>query len=158
MNPRWRIVPADFDDPCLIALLDLHLEGMRHHSPACGVHALDLTGLRAPGVELLTLWEDDVLLGMGALRAQDDGTAEIKSMRIHPDHLGRGAGRAMLEHLIALAARRGRARVSLETGSGPAFEAALNLYRSRGFRDGEAFGTYVATPFNQFLHMDLTPA
>ena len=44
---------------------------------------------------------------------------------------------------------------SLETGSGPAFEAALALYRRRGFRDGEAFGGYQRSAFNQFLHLPL---
>jgi putative acetyltransferase len=46
-------------------------------------------------------------------------------------------------------------RLSLETGSGPAFEPALALYRSRGFVDGEVFGDYVRSDFNQFLHLAL---
>jgi len=154
MQPGWRIRPADFDDSRLQALLTLHLDGMRRYSPACGVHALDLSGLKAPGVTLHTLWHDQDLLGMGALRLHPDGLAEIKSMRTHPDHLGRGVGRVLLEHLIAEAVRQG----CLETGSGPAFDAALNLYRTRGFVRGEAFGGYTASDFNQFYHLDLQPA
>ncbi len=46
-------------------------------------------------------------------------------------------------------------RLSLETGSGPAFEPALALYRKRGFVDGEPFGEYVRSDFNQFLHLPL---
>ena len=46
-------------------------------------------------------------------------------------------------------------RLSLETGSGPAFEPALKLYRRRGFVDGEAFADYRRSTFNQFLHLDL---
>ena len=103
MQPGWRILPADFDDARLRALLTLHLEGMRRYSPACGVHALDLSGLKAPGVTLYTLWHDEALLGMGALRLHPHSVAEIKSMRTHPDHLGRGVGRTILEHLIAQA-------------------------------------------------------
>lgn len=156
MRPLWRIVPADFGDERLAALLDLHLEGMRAHSPACGVHALGLSGLKAPGVTLFTILDGETLMGMGALRTGAGDWAEIKSMRTHPDHLGKGAGRAMLEHLIGEARRRGCARVNLETGTGEAFEPALNLYRRRGFRNGAAFGGYVATDFNQFLHLDLT--
>ena len=158
MQPGWRILPADFDDPSLLALLTLHLDGMRRYSPACGVHALDLSGLKAPGVTLYTLWHDQTLLGMGALRLHPDGVAEIKSMRTHPDHLGRGVGRALLEQLIAEACRQGYRRLSLETGSGPAFDAALNLYGARGFKQGEAFGGYTASDFNQFYHLDLKPA
>ena len=157
MDSRWRIAPADFDDPRLLDLLTLHLEAMRRWSPPDSVHALALSGLRAPGVTLFALWEDETLLAMGALKTAGDGVGEIKSMRTHPDHLGRGAGRAMLEHLIAEAARLDCRCVSLETGSGEAFEPALNLYRRRGFRNGAAFGGYEATDFNQFLHLDLTP-
>ena len=158
VKPGWQIVPADFDDARLQALLTLHLDSMRQYSPACGVHALDLTGLRAPGVTLHTLWQDDELLGMGALRLHPDGVAEIKSMRTHPDHLGKGVGQAVLAHLIAEARAAHCHRLSLETGSGPAFDAALNLYVTRGFTKGEAFGGYTASDFNQFYHLDLHAA
>ena len=158
MSGRWRIVPADFEDAQVLALLGLHLEGMKAHSPACGVHALDLSGLKEPGLALFTILDGETLMGMGALRTGEGDRAEVKSMRTHPDHRGKGAGRAMLEHLIGEARRRGCVRVSLETGTGAAFEPALNLYRRRGFRNGAAFGGYVASDFNQFLHLDLVPA
>jgi putative acetyltransferase len=76
-------------------------------------------------------------------------------MRTHPNHLRKGVARALLEHLIAEAGRRGYTLLSLETGSGPAFDAALTLYRARGFVNGDAFGNYVKTDFNQFLHLQL---
>jgi hypothetical protein len=43
----------------------------------------------------------------------------------------------------------------LETGSGPAFEPALELYRKYGFAHRGACGGYEQSPFNQFLHLDL---
>jgi putative acetyltransferase len=46
-------------------------------------------------------------------------------------------------------------RLSLETGSGPAFDPALSLYRRRGFVDGEPFAQYERSAFNQFLHLTL---
>ncbi len=158
MAPDWRIVPADFEDARLRALLALHLEGMHRYTPACGVHALDLTGLQAPGVTLYTLWDGEALLGMGALRLHPDSLGEIKSMRTHPDHLGRGVGRTLLERLIAEARAAGCRRLSLETGSGPAFQAALNLYAARGFLKGEPFGGYTPSDFNHFYHLDLQAA
>jgi putative acetyltransferase len=45
--------------------------------------------------------------------------------------------------------------VSLETGAGPSFEAAIALYQRSGFRKGVAFSDYVETEFNQFYHLDL---
>ena len=68
--------------------------------------------------------------------------------------------RRFLNHIIAQTHQRGYTRLSLETGSGPAFEPALKLYRKYGFIEGGAFGGYEKSPFNQFLHLDLvsTPA
>ena len=76
-------------------------------------------------------------------------------MRTADAHLRKGAAAAILDHIIAEARRRGYARLSLETGSGPAFEPALELYRKYGFTEGEAFNGYEKSPFNQFLHLDL---
>jgi len=76
-------------------------------------------------------------------------------MRTHPDFLRRGVAAALLEHIIAEARARGMHLLSLETGRGAAFEPALNLYRKRGFVDGEPFADYVRSDFNQFLHLAL---
>ena len=151
-----KIIPGQFDDPQVQALLRLHLAGMHASSPPGSVFALDLSGLQKPDISFFTAWRDGKLLGMGALKALDAETGEIKSMRTDPAALRSGVGAAILEHLIELARRRNYRRLSLETGSGPAFEAALALYRKRGFVNGEAFGGYTASAFNQFLHLDLS--
>jgi putative acetyltransferase len=139
------------------ALLAIHLSGMHASSPPGHVFALDLSGLQTPDVTVWTAWDGDACAGIGALKLLGDGTGELKSMRTHPDHLRQGVARALLEHIIAAARARGLHRVSLETGSGPAFDAALALYRRRGFVDGAPFADYVRSDFNQFLHLDLTP-
>jgi putative acetyltransferase len=149
------IKPGDFDDERVKALLARHLEGMHATSPPGHVFALDWSGLQAPGISFYTLWEDEQLLGCGALKALGPRAGEIKSMRTADAHLRRGAGAAILEHIIAEARRRGYERLSLETGIGPAFEPALALYRRFGFAEGEAFGGYEKSPYNQFLHLDL---
>lgn len=136
-------------------LLRLHLAGMHASSPPGTVYALDLSGLTAPEVTVWTLWVDGAPAGIAALKALGGEWAEIKSMRTHPDHLRRGVGAALLDHILGEARRRGLRRVSLETGTGPAFDPALALYRSRGFVPGEAFGDYAASDFNIFLHLRL---
>ena len=136
-------------------LLRLHLEGMHSNSPPGSVYALDLSGLRTPDVTVWTAWVGDALAGIGALKDLGDGTGEIKSMRTHPTFLRRGVASALLEHIVSVARARGMRRLSLETGSGPAFEPALALYRQRGFVDGEPFGQYRRSAFNQFLHLPL---
>lgn len=137
------------------ALLALHLNGMRESSPPGHSFALDLTGLKAPAVDVWSAWIGDQIAGVAALKALAGEVGEIKSMRTHPDHLRRGVGAALLAHIIAEARGRGLQRLSLETGRGPAFEPALALYRHRGFVNGEAFAEYVASPHNQFLHLAL---
>ncbi|WBQ13490.1 GNAT family N-acetyltransferase [Hyphomonadaceae bacterium BL14] len=137
------------------ALLALHLAGMHAHSPPGTVHALDLSGLKTPDVTVWTAWRGGTIAGIGALKSLGGAHGEIKSMRTHPDHLRQGVAAALLDHIIAEAGARGWRRLSLETGSGPAFEASLALYRKRGFVSCEAFGGYASTTFNQFLHMDV---
>ena len=137
------------------ALLALHLVGMQAISPPGSVFALDLSGLQTPEVTVWTAWDREAVAGVGALKVLGDDGAEIKSMRTHPDHLRKGVAAALLRHILAEARHRGLQRVSLETGSGPAFDAALALYRAHGFADGEAFADYVRSDFNQFLHLSL---
>jgi putative acetyltransferase len=137
------------------ALLTLHLSGMHQNSPPGHVFALDLSGLKAANVTVWTAWDGDAIAGIGALKELGDGTGEVKSMRTHPEHLRKGVGAALLEHIIEAARSRGMRRLSLETGRGPAFEPALALYRRRGFKEGAAFGDYVRSEFNQFFHLAL---
>lgn len=149
------IKPGDFDDERVLALLARHLEGMHASSPPGHVFALDWSGLQKPEISFYALWEGEELLGFGALKELGPRAGEIKSMRTADAHLRRGVAAAILQHIVAEARRRGYVRLSLETGSGPAFEPALELYRKYGFTNGEAFGDYEKSPFNQFLHLDL---
>jgi putative acetyltransferase len=136
-------------------LLRLHLQGMHSNSPPGHVFALDLSGLRSSGVTVWTARDGERILGIAALRDFNDGTGEVKSMRTHPDHLRKGVAAALLEHVIATARQRGMTLLSLETGSGEAFEPALSLYRKYGFSNGGPFGDYEKSDFNQFLHLEL---
>jgi putative acetyltransferase len=149
------IKPGDFGDDQVKALLTRHLQGMHANTPPGHVFALDWSGLQKPEISFYALWEGDELLGIGALKELGPRAGEIKSMRTADAHLRRGVAAAILEHIIAEARRRGYARLSLETGAGPAFEPAHTLYRKYGFTDGGAFGDYEKSPFNQFLHLDL---
>ncbi|WP_431355808.1 GNAT family N-acetyltransferase [Caulobacter segnis] len=150
-----HIVEDDLEGAATLELLDLHLAGMHEHTPPGYVHAFDVSHLKVPEITFWTARSGDRVAGMAALRMLDDGLGELKSMRTHPDFLRRGVAAALLEHAIATAKQRGLSRLSLETGSGPGFDAALMLYRQRGFKNGPAFGGYQATDFNQFLHLDL---
>lgn len=136
-------------------LLRIHLAGMDTNSPPGHVFALDVIGLKRPDITVWSAWEDNAICGIGALRQLNASTGELKSMRTHPDYLRKGVGRLLLEYIIDVARKRGMRRLSLETGSGDAFQPALSMYRQRGFVDGDAFGDYVDHGFNQFLHLDI---
>ena len=136
-------------------LLVLHLSGMHADSPPGHVFALDLSGLQGPDVTVWTVWFGDAIAGIGALKLLSSTAGEVKSMRTHPQHLRKGVASSLLEHIIIQAKRRGLKLLSLETGSGLAFDPALALYRKRGFSDGDLFGDYQRSAFNQFLHLPL---
>ena len=150
-----RIELDDLRRPAIHALLDEHLAQMRATSPPESVHALDLDRLRAPSITFWSIWDGDTLLGCGALKQLDPLHGEIKSMRTPQQQRRRGAGRAMLNHLIAEARRRGYCRLSLETGSQPAFAAARALYRSAGFVDCAPFADYTDDPNSAYMTLAL---
>ena len=147
----------DLRGPEIYALLQEHLRNMALHSPPESVHALDIDALRQPAITFWTAWDNTELLGCGALKllharsADDAPHAEIKSMRTAAAHLRKGVARAVLSHIIEVARQRGYARLSLETGSAPAFKPAHQLYKDFGFVDCGPFSDYVEDPFSIFM-------
>ena len=149
-----RIARDDPFRPEVLALLNEHLTNMHALGPPESVHALDASGLKHPDVTFWTVWEDGVLLGCGALKELDPTHGEVKSMRT-PAHLRRrGAGRAVLEHILAEARSRGYRRLSLETGSMEAFKPAQLLYASVGFVFCGPFGPYKEDPYSTFMTLE----
>ena len=141
----------DLSGPEIRALLEEHLRNMRSISPPESVHALDLDGLRAPGVSFWTAWSGPRLLGCGALKELDPRHGEIKSMRTAAAHRRSGVARAVLAHIVAEARRRGYARLSLETGSQGAFAPARRLDESFGFGRCPPFEGYAEDPNSVFM-------
>ncbi len=150
-----RIIEDDLSSAEVAALLSEHLEAMANHSPPESIHALDLIALRAPEITFWTAWDDSELLGCGALMELDDRHGEIKSMRTAGAHLRQGVAAAILSHLIDAATSRSYSRISLETGSGTAFEPAHSLYEKFGFKYCGPFGQYVEDPFSRFMTLEL---
>ena len=150
-----QIKLANFDDHRVKALLELHLRGMHAASPPGHVFALDLSGLQKPEISFYTGWAGETLVTMGALKELPDSVGEIKSMRVAEGQSGRGYGQMMLIHIIEQAKLRGYKRLSLETGSGVPFDAALALYGKHGFIEGDKFGTYEKSEFSRFFHLEL---
>jgi putative acetyltransferase len=152
-----KIELDDLSRPAIHALLDEHLRNMHALGPPESVHALDLDSLRRPEITFWSAWEGEVLLGCGALLELDYRHGEVKSMRTPEARRRTGAGRALLKHIIEVARARGYERLSLETGTIPAFAPAHRLYESAGFTRTGPFGSYAEDPNSLFMTLALAP-
>jgi putative acetyltransferase len=133
------------------ALLERHLAFAKAVTPPEDVHALELDGLLDASVTFFSLRDEGRLLGVGAIKQLDPGHAELKSMHTVAEARRRGVGRAIVEHLLAVAAERGVSRVSLETGAMDAFAPARSLYASMGFEPCGPFGDYAPSANSAFM-------
>lgn len=133
------------------ALIAHHLAGMHASSPPESVHALDVDRLADPAVTFWSGWIDGRIAVIGALKVLDEHNGEIKSMRVADEFLGRGLGRAILDHVVSAARERGMRRLWLETGTPDDFLPARRLYESAGFEECGPFGDYREDPFSVFM-------
>ena len=146
------------DDLSSAATRDLiahHLAGMHASSPPESVFALDVDGLTHPDVTFFSARRGEEVVAIGALKLLDAENGELKSMRVADAHLGTGAGRAMLRHLVAEAGSRGMHTLWLETGSTDDFIPARRLYAAEGFVECGPFGDYPENPFSIFMTRSL---
>ena len=98
-----RIVPGDFGDPRVTDLLRIHLTTARAQTAPGSAHAIDVAGLQARDITFWTIWEEETLLGGGALKRLAADHGEVKSMHTAAPMRRKGAGSAMLRHIIAAA-------------------------------------------------------
>lgn len=150
-----RVGRVSLEDQQVCDLLEAHQRNMHKISPPGTSFALDLAGLSGPEISLFGAWEGDVLIAVGALKRLSPELAEIKSMRTHADHLGKGAAQAVLNLILETARSEGISQVSLETGTSDDFSPAIRLYLKNGFQPGEAFADYANGPHNQCYHLEL---
>jgi len=146
---------ADLNDPEVLSLVAFHHAEMQKNSPPDMCFPLNIERLKDERVTVFEVRKDGDLAAIGAMNRLSNKRAEIKSMRPHPGFLRQGLAAILLEAIIERAMHEGLTTLSLETGSGPHFDAALALYRQRGFTNGPAFADYTNTDFNQCLHLEL---
>lgn len=145
----------DLTNSAVIQLLGEHLKSMNQQSPPESKHALDLEGLKKPEITFWSAWENNELLGFGALHEIDPRHGEIKSLKTSSSHLKKGVAFKIVHYIIEEAKRRGYKRVSLETGPVESFGPAINLYKKIGFEFCEPFGNYKKSDFNFFMTLSL---
>lgn len=156
--PELEILAARPSEPDAADLIARHVALMASQSPEESCHVLDGSGLDAPDVSFFLVRREGAAIGMGALKALSDGAVELKSMHTVAEARGTGAGRAMLEHLVAVAKQKNARGIYLETGSTDDFLAARRLYEAYGFSECAPFEGYVEDPWSLFMHLDLRQA
>ena len=120
-------------------------------TPPQSVNALDIDALRAAEITFYSAWQNDLLVGCGALKALRENSGEIKSMRTVRAYRSQGVAAQILEHLIDEALRRGYIALRLETGAMPAFANARALYSRYGFEFRGPFADYTDDPNSVFM-------
>jgi putative acetyltransferase len=150
-----RIAIDDPRNPDVRALLGRHLEFALGQTPPEHSFALDVDGLLDPAITLFSVRVHGNLVGVGAIKRLSPIHAEIKSMHTAEEARGHGIGRAVLTHLLQVARAEGFRRVSLETGTTPAFAAARALYQGAGFVSCGPFGSYQPSEDNLFMTLEL---
>ena len=137
-----KSIEGNFDNPEVDDLLKKHFIELRSVSPAGSTHVLDIDGLKNPSIKFWSLWENEKLMGCGALKFLNESRGEFKSIRVADQYRGKGYGKKIIAHLIAEAKELKIKKISIETGSGEFFKSARILFKNFGFKKCEPFSHY----------------
>ena len=141
-----KSVEGNFDNSEVNNLLKKHFIELRSVSPAGSTHVLDLEGLKDSTIKFWSLWENEDLIGCGALKFLDNQHGEFKSIRVADKFRKKGFGEKIIFHLIEEAKKLKIKKLSIETGSGNFFKSARELFKKFGFEPCEPFAHYTEDP------------
>jgi putative acetyltransferase len=137
-----KSIEGNFDNQEVHDLLIKHFIELRSVSPEGSTHVLDIAGLKDPTIKFWSLWENNKLMGSGAIKFIDKSHGEFKSIRVNDKFKNQGFGLKIISHLTAEAKKLHIKRLSLETGAGPFFTPARRLFNKCGFSTCEPFSHY----------------
>ena len=137
-----KSIEGNFDNPEVNQLLKKHFTELKAVSPEGSTHVLDIPGLKVPSIKFWSLWQQDQLMGCGALKFLDKNHGEFKSIRVHDNFRGKNNGVKVVNHLIYEAKNLDIKRLSIETGSGIFFKPARKLFKNCGFKTCSPFAHY----------------
>ncbi len=137
-----KSIEGNFDHPEVNELLEKHFKELRAASPVGSAHVLDIPGLKDNSIKFWSLWDNDNLLGCGALKFLDKEHGEFKSIRVHDNYRKQGHGIKVVMHLIDEAKKLNIKRLSLETGAGVFFAPARKLFKKCNFVPCKPFAHY----------------
>ena len=137
-----RSIEGNFDNYQVHELLIKHFIELRSVSPKGSAHVLDINGLKDPSIKFWSLWENDELMGSGAIKFIDKKHGEFKSIRVNDKFRNKGCGLKVINHLIEEAKKLDIDKLSLETGAGKFFSPARRLFVKSGFKVCDPFSHY----------------
>ena len=137
-----KSIEGNFDHPEVNELLTKHFIELRAASPQGSTHVLDIPGLKVSSIKFWSLWENEKLLGCGALKFLNEKHGEFKSIRIHDNFRNKDNGIKVIKHLLGEAKKLDIKRISIETGAGQFFEPAKKLFKRCDFEPCKPFAHY----------------
>ena len=150
-----KSIEGNFDNLEVNDLLKKHFIELRSVSPAGSTHVLDIDGLKDPSIKFWSLWENNKLIGCGALKFLEKDHGEFKSIRVADEFRKNGIGERIIKHLIDEAKKLEISKLSIETGAGEFFAPARKLFNKFGFKKSEPFAHYKVDPNSCYFTLDL---
>lgn len=148
-----KSIQNNFDDYEVNKLLKKHFIELRSVSPEGSTHVLDINGLKNASIKFWSLWEENKLVGCGALKFLETYHGEFKSIRVADDFRKKGYGKKIIHHLISESKEIGIKKLSVETGSGNFFLPARKLFTSCGFKPCNPFAHYKLDPNSCYFNL-----
>ena len=150
-----KSIEGNFDNSEVNDLLKKHFVELRSVSPTGSTHVLDIDGLKVPSIKFWSLWENNELIGCGALKFLEKNHGEFKSIRVADQFRKRGIGERIINHLIEEAKKLKISKLSIETGAGDFFLPARNLFSKFGFKTCPPFAHYKDDPNSCYYTLNL---
>ena len=150
-----KSIEGNFDNSEVNDLLKKHFIELRSVSPTGSTHVLDIDGLKDPSIKFWSLWENNKLIGCGALKFLEKNHGEFKSIRVANEFRKKGIGERIIEHLIEEAKKLEISKLSIETGAGEFFLPARKLFSKFGFKLCPPFAHYKEDPHSCYYTLNL---
>ena len=150
-----KSIEGNFDNPEVNELLNKHFVELRSVSPADSTHVLDIAGLKDQSIKFWSLWENNEIIGCGALKFLEKNHGEFKSIRVTDKFRKAGFGEKIIDHLIEEAKKLEISKLSIETGAGEFFLPARKLFSKFGFKECPPFAHYKEDPNSCYYTLNL---
>ena len=150
-----KSIEGNFQNSEVNELLNKHFIELRSVSPEGSTHVLDIDGLKDKSIKFWSLWDNNELIGCGALKFLEKNHGEFKSIRVADKFRRSGIGEKIIEHLIEEAKKLEISKLSIETGAGDFFIPARKLFSKFGFKKCIPFAHYKEDPNSCYFTLNL---